>query len=148
MVQWLGHQRQVHVQGKQAPRNFRRGVHGKIDGDVGKIGADAFDQIGQPGVHQSLGDADGELAAHGGGIGHRAHHFVLQAEDALDIGQQHGPARGQRGAPVVRVEQVDAQLLLQLGDARGYRRLRRMQLDGGRAEAARTGDPVERLEIA
>jgi hypothetical protein len=113
---------------------------------VGIEVVDALDQPRQPGMHDGLGDAEPEHAAHRRAVADLGHHLGAQPDQLLRIDQHLAAARGRRGHAMVAVQQLHAELALELGDALGDGRLGGVEALRRAAEAAELHNPEERLD--
>ena len=91
--------------------------------------------------HQGAGHVVGQLPE-------RALHLGVQREDAGCVLRHAASRRGQLDAVVLAVEEPGVEVLLELADLKGHRRLRHVQPLAGAGEALELGDRVKHLEPA
>lgn len=131
---------------QQARVQIGRDVDLDLQREIGIALVDALDQPRQPVMHDGLGHAESENAAHRRAVADFGQHLRTQADQLLGIDQHLPSARGGRGHAVIAVEQLDAELALELGDALGDRGLGGIEALRRAAEAAQLHHPEKCLD--
>ncbi|MGY4410753.1 hypothetical protein ACVWW4_002489 [Bradyrhizobium sp. LB7.1] len=106
----------------------------------------ALHEAGQPGVHDSFGNAETHHTAHRRAVADLGQHLGAQADQFFRIHHHLPAARRRRSHAMIAVEELHAHLALKLGDSLGDRRLGRVEPCCGAAEAAELHNPEERLD--
>ena len=112
------------------------------------VGMDALQQRREPSMAHCLDGAEAKHAVQCGRGADPADHIGAQLQHLLGEGQELDALCSERGAPLLALEEADAELLLKHRYARGDRGLGRVQLLRGEAEPAEPGDPDESFDVA
>src|SRR3546814_7826636 len=116
--------------------------------DVREAGAEVFQRGWQDAVVGDRHEADRQHAGIAAVGLQRSHFRVLQPRQrGACLVVERAAGRGQRDAAVVALEQLHAELVFQLLQLRGKRRLRDVQPCGGRGEAALFGNGNEIAQL-
>ena len=140
------HESELDLLREQPGRQVRRDVDLDLQRQVWIDIVHTLHQLRQPGVHNGLGDAEPQHAAHRGTVADLRHHLRAQADQLLGIDKHLPSARRRRGDAVIAVQEFYAHLALELGDALGNRGLCGVHALRGAAEAAELRYPEEGLD--
>ena len=139
--------RDVDRAGREQGGEPGRGTHAELDVEVGGPAGEQLDQARRGVLGEQAGGRHPQQPAAVPGLADLAHRAVLEAEDLHGPAGQPQPAGGERQPRGGAGEQLVVELLAQLGDVHGDRRLADRELVGGRLHRPQTHHAGEGLEL-
>src|SRR5262249_36167888 len=139
--------RDIELARLDSARELRRAADLDVDGQLRKICCKARQQLRQLRERDRLDHAETDPADEGCALADGSADFTDVAEHPLRIAAQRAPARRDLATARRTLEQANAKLGLELGDALRHRRRRRVQFSRCALEASELEHRDESLEL-